>query len=137
MTRNSSEPSMSSVTSLRMKALSSTTSTDGCWLEDDTALPHRFDLDPSIAAMQEDAAPVTATDVLSRDADAVRRERRSRRDEIALADRRASLREQRREHARTAGELGDDVHIAGPERAHALEQERYRRLRELRAVLTI
>src|SRR5579864_9318713 len=66
-TRKSPAPSTISATSLRMKALSSTTSTVRGALENDIALHHRADLHRARRDVEEDAAAVAAAHVFAGD----------------------------------------------------------------------
>src|SRR6185437_4718982 len=66
-TRKPPAPSTISATSLRMNALSSTTSTVRGALEDDIALHHGADLHLAGLDVKEHAAPVSAPDVLADD----------------------------------------------------------------------
>src|SRR6185312_6415523 len=66
-TRKSPAPSTISATSLRMNALSSTTSTVRGALENDIALHHGAHLHRARRDVKEHAAPVSAPDVLADD----------------------------------------------------------------------
>src|SRR5688572_20950501 len=131
-TRNSSHDVMSSETSLRMKALSSTTSTVRC-LED--TLPHleRADGDAAVGQIEVDAASVVAAGVVGEDGDVGRLEHPSRRLDVALAHVHSARRKERREHAGAADDLRRRLSpCAHP--LHLLHQERYGGGRKLRAV---
>src|SRR6185437_11743659 len=126
-TRNSSDaPAMRSVMTLRMKALSSTTSTvrtRGC-LEDTVAVGQRSDDHVSVGHVQEHAPPIPAANVLGHDRHSGLDQRAPRRLDVALAHVDAADGKERAKHAGPAGQLGREW-PACAQLPHLVEQKRH------------
>src|SRR3954470_5655689 len=124
-TLKSGDPSMISPMTRRMNALSSTTSTVA-GLEDTISLLEGPDLQPPVGEMEVDTAPVVEPRVLGHEPDARLLERFLRRQDVALADVDAGAVHELPEHARPAGDLGDDLGVRRhAECAHLGEHERH------------
>src|SRR5918998_6371852 len=108
-TRNSSLDSTSSRTSLRMNALSSTTST--VWRPLEVILPPAQGAHAEAARRDVEihAPPEVPADVLGHEGKVRLGERLPRRRGVSLAHVPASRGQERAEHARAADELGDDA----------------------------
>src|SRR5579883_1036714 len=142
-TRNSSGTDITmSLTTRRMKALSSTTSTvrgarrrpPGS--ENVLAIRQGFDDDPTVGDVQKDAAAVAAADVLRDDRNPGLGQRAPRRLDVAESHVDPAGGEQGAEHAGPAGELGRERPL-GAELLHLLEQQRHGSRRELRAIAAV
>src|SRR5688500_18490518 len=103
-TRNSPEPSTISDTSLRMNALSSTTSTVGS-LEDDMSRLERLYGQAAVAHVEVHATAVVATDLLGDERNPRVLERRPGRYDVPFADLEPTRRQQRCKHARATDDL--------------------------------
>src|SRR5215207_3900965 len=131
-TRKSGDPSMISPMTRRMKALSSTTSTDARLLEDTISLLQRPHLEAAIAQVEIHASTVVEPRVLGDDRDLRRAERFAGSGDVALADVDAGAVHQLPKHARAAGDLGADARAGGhAEAAHLGEHDWHDRLGEL------
>src|SRR3990172_1172808 len=138
-TRTPAKPPISSATTVRMSALSSTTSTvflvsrrgpPGA-SEDTLAPAHRADLEPSARDVERHRAAALAADVLAHDAHARRLQGGARRLDVPLPHARAR-REGPPEDAGAPRELRDERPLRAP-RAHLLQEERHGRLWGARA----
>src|SRR6476469_9903781 len=131
MTRKASDPSMISVTTLRMNALSSTTRTV-CRLEGSVTGLQGSHQHPPVVEMKIDAAAIVAADVLRGEGDPRFAQRLAGGEDVALSHVDPPRGKERAEHARAPGDLRR-VGAARAELLHLLEEQRHRRGGEFRA----
>src|SRR3954447_22089020 len=129
-TRNSPDPSTSSVSSRRKNGLSSTTSTRlGSELLDTTR--HCDHLDHPVTHAQSDGAAEITAHCFSHERDAVLAEHLPGCNQIPLTHLYGAWGRERREHTGAPSESGGDPARLGPVGHHQLEKARHRRLGEL------
>src|SRR5256712_2753085 len=130
-----SNPRSTSLSTRRIRALSSTTRTRGVEprrSDDDGIAPHGPDLDVAVDYVEADGAARAAAHGLARQRDGGGAQGVARGDDVALAHLHAARRHQLGEHARPARELRDEAPGVGPERPQPLDEERHRSVGKLR-----
>src|SRR5688572_26565747 len=106
-----------------MSALSSATRTVGRDRSDDIGDgSHGADLDASILDVEAHRPASLPADRLAQDGDFGFAQRAARRDDVPLAHLDGAWRHELREHARAAGEFGDEPARIGAQRLEALDE---------------
>src|SRR2546427_2495943 len=123
------EPPSTSVSTRRIKALSSTTSTVAWRSEDDVVPPHDAGFDATIVRREADGAAPLSAHGLAHHGNPDLAQRCPGSDDVALPHLHRSGRHELREHAGAARQLGDQPVAGGAQLQQALDQEGNRRRR--------